>query len=73
MQHKSPITKATTALMKNRDDNIQQLLTDWYELTYEYNSLAGRFISIEQEVIRLRHENQFMIRLIEAQLNKEIQ
>lgn len=73
IRHRNPLSKAATLLFNTKDENVQDLLNDWRNLVREYNNLSAGYITIEQEVIRLRHENQFMIRLIEAQLNKEIQ
>lgn len=71
--HVSPITKALTALMHSKDANVQELVADWRQITRKYNDLSSAYITLEQEVIRLRHENEFMIRFLEKQLNKELE
>jgi hypothetical protein len=57
--------------MHSKDANVQELVADWRQITRKYNDLSGAYITLEQEVIRLRHENEFMIRFLERQLNKE--
>lgn len=56
-----------------KDDNVKQLLSDWSVLVTKYNGISAHVITLEQEVIRLRHENEFMIRFLEKQLNKELE
>lgn len=52
---------------------MQELVADWRQITRKYNDLSSAYITLEQEVIRLRHENEFMIRFLEKQLNKELE
>jgi hypothetical protein len=60
------------ALAKFPSDPIRELIADYSELHQEVQSIEHMLSLVTEEATRLKHENEFMLRLIDKYMQEHV-
>ena len=59
-----------SSMLKVKDEHVKELAHNYREAHDEAMSLEGQLITARDEAMRLRHENEFMLKLIDKYMQE---